>query len=140
GGHGKVGDKQVADAQSLLGEETPEHAKPNLKWSLAISAVLLVLWLGPTAVLYLTVGGHNVFTQIALFFSKMAVVTFGGAYAVLAYVAQEAVGTYHWVTPGEMLDGLGMAETTPGPLIIVTQFVGFLGAWRAPGPLNPIVA
>jgi len=67
-------------------------------------------------------------------------VTFGGAYAVLAYVAQEAVGTYHWVTPGEMLDGLGMAETTPGPLIMVTQFVGFLGAWRSPGPLNPVLA
>ena len=85
-----------------------------------------------------TLGGDNVFTQIALFFSKMAVVTFGGAYAVLAYVAQQAVDHYHWVKPGEMLDGLGMAETTPGPLIMVTQFVGFLGAWRAPGALQPV--
>ncbi len=140
GGHGKVGTAQVADADSLLGEETPPHARPNLRWSLAISSLFLALWLVPVAVLYLRLGGDNVFTQIALFFSKMAVVTFGGAYAVLAYVAQEAVGTYHWVTPGEMLDGLGMAETTPGPLIMVTQFVGFLGAWRSPGPLNPVLA
>ena len=78
-------------------------------------------------------GGGNVFTKIAIFFSQMAVVTFGGAYAVLAYVAQQAVDNYHWVTAGEMLDGLGMAETTPGPLIMVTQFVGFLAAWREPG-------
>ncbi len=140
GGHGKVGDKQVADADSLLGEETPPHARPNLRWSLGISSLFLVLWLVPVAALYVGLGGDNVFTQIALFFSKMAVVTFGGAYAVLAYVAQEAVGTYHWVKPGEMLDGLGMAETTPGPLIMVTQFVGFLGAWRSPGPLNPVLA
>jgi len=140
GGHGKVGDKQVADADSLLGEETPPHARPNVAWSLKISSLFLALWLVPVALLYAGLGGDNVFTQIALFFSKMAVVTFGGAYAVLAYVAQEAVGTYHWVTPGEMLDGLGMAETTPGPLIMVTQFVGFLGAWRSPGPLNPVLA
>ena len=78
--------------------------------------------------------------DIAMFFSKMAVVTFGGAYAVLAYVAQEAVETYGWLQPGEMLDGLGMAETTPGPLIMVTQFVGFMGAFRAPGGLNPYLA
>jgi chromate transporter len=140
GGHGKVGGKQVADADSLLGEETPPHARPNLRWSLSISSLFLALWLVPVAILYVGLGGDNVFTQIALFFSKMAVVTFGGAYAVLAYVAQEAVGTYHWVTPGEMLDGLGMAETTPGPLIMVTQFVGFLGAWRSPGPMNPVLA
>ena len=140
GGHGKVGDRQVADAESLLGEETPPHARPNLRWSLGISALFLLLWLGPVAVLWLTLGGDNVFTQIGLFFSKMAVVTFGGAYAVLAYVAQQAVDNYHWVTAGEMLDGLGMAETTPGPLIMVTQFVGFLGAWRDPGPLHPVLA
>jgi len=140
GGHGKVGDRQIADSDSLLGEETPPHAKPNLAWSIKISSLFLALWLVPVGVLLFTLGGDNVFSQIALFFSKMAVVTFGGAYAVLAYVAQEAVGTYHWVTPGEMLDGLGMAETTPGPLIMVTQFVGFLGAWRSPGPLNPVLA
>jgi chromate transporter len=140
GGHGKVGDRQLADRDSLLGEETPDHARPNLRWSLVISSIFLALWLVPVAALHLGLGGGNVFTGIAVFFSKMAVVTFGGAYAVLAYVAQEAVNHYHWVTPGEMLDGLGMAETTPGPLIMVTQFVGFLGAWRSPGPLNPVLA
>src|SRR4029078_11966750 len=90
-GNGKVGDERVADADSLLGEETPEHAKPNLRWSVAISALFLALWLVPVAVIWATLGLDNVFTQIALFFSKMAVVTFGGAYAVLAYVAQQAV-------------------------------------------------
>ena len=139
-GHGKVGSKQVADADSLLGEETPEHAKPNLCWSMSIAAIFLALWLVPVAVLYFGLGGSNVFTKIAIFFSEMAVVTFGGAYAVLAYVAQEAVDNYRWVTPGEMLDGLGMAETTPGPLIMVTQFVGFLAAWREPGTMPPLLA
>jgi len=140
GGHGKVGDKQVADRDSLLGEQTPDHARPNLRWSLTISAVFLVLWLTPVAALLLTLGPDNVFSNIAVFFSKMAVVTFGGAYAVLAYVAQQAVEQYQWVSAGEMLDGLGMAETTPGPLIMVTQFVGFLAAHRAPGGLHPLLA
>lgn len=140
GGHGKVGAKQVADVDSLLGEETPQHARPNVRWSLSITAVFLALWLVPVLAVYLGLGGGNVFTKIAIFFSEMAVVTFGGAYAVLAYVAQQAVDNYHWVKPGEMLDGLGMAETTPGPLIMVTQFVGFLAAWREPGGLHPLLA
>lgn len=93
----------------------------------------LVLWLGSVVLLHLTLGSDNTFTQIADFFSRMAVVTFGGAYAVLSYVAQQAVEQYQWLAPGEMLDGLGLAETTPGPLILVTQFVGFLGAWREAG-------
>ena len=80
------------------------------------------------------------FSQIALFFSKMALVTFGGAYAVLAYVAQQAVEHYHWLAPREMLDGLGMAETTPGPLIMVLQFVGFMAAYRDPGMVAPMLA
>jgi len=87
-----------------------------------------------------TLGYEDVFTQIGLFFSKLAVVTFGGAYSVLAYMAQEAVQNYGWLAPGEMLDGLGMAETTPGPLIQVVQFVGFMGAFRAPGTLDPFTA
>ena len=128
GGHGPT--DGVADADTVLGEETPSHARPNLGWSLKIGAVFLVLWLAPVLGLGLTLGWDNVFSQIAVFFSKMAVVTFGGAYAVLAYVAQEAVETFGWLRPGEMLDGLGMAETTPGPLIMVTQFVGFLAAFR----------
>ncbi|MGQ3278569.1 MAG: chromate transporter, partial [Shinella sp.] len=88
----------------------------------------------------LGLGWDNVFSKIGLFFSQMAVVTFGGAYAVLAYVAQAAVENYGWLRPGEMLDGLGMAETTPGPLIMVTQFVGFLAGYRDPGTLSPLAA
>lgn len=130
----------VADADSVLGETIPAHARPNSSWALRISGILLVLWLAPVALLFLLLGSDNVFTHIGVFFSQMAVVTFGGAYAVLAYVAQQAVETYGWLGPGEMLEGLGLAETTPGPLIMVTQFVGFLGAYRDPGAFNPFVA
>lgn len=98
------------------------------------------LWLGPVIALMLLFGSQNVFAQEAVFFSKMAVVTFGGAYAVLAYVAQEAVQHFGWLQPGEMLDGLGLAETTPGPLIMVLQFVGFLAAYRAASGIDPMVA
>ncbi len=140
GGHGAAAGAVVADADTMLGEETPDHARPNLGWSLRVAGVLLALWLAPVAALGFGLGWDNVFSQIAVFFSKMAVVTFGGAYAVLAYVAQEAVQTHHWLKPGEMLDGLGMAETTPGPLIIVTQFVGFLGAFRGATGLSPLLA
>lgn len=140
GGHGAGKGPVFEDAQSVLGEATPAHALPNLRWSLSISGALLALWLVPVLALILVLGADNVFSQIAVFFSQMAVVTFGGAYAVLAYVAQEAVQNYGWLLPGEMLDGLGMAETTPGPLIMVVQFVGFLGGYRDPGALNPMVA
>jgi len=140
GGHGAGAGAVVADADTALGEELPAHARPGLAWSLKVAAACLLLWLGPVALLLLTLGGDDVFSQIATFFSKMAVVTFGGAYAVLAYVAQEAVETYGWLRPGEMLDGLGMAETTPGPLIMVVQFVGFMGAFREPGALPPLLA
>jgi chromate transporter len=140
GGHGPAAAHEVADADTVLGEETPDHARPKLRWALAISAVLLALWWAPVLAVLVWRGPDDVFSQIGLFFSKMAVVTFGGAYAVLAYVAQEAVQTYHWLHPGEMLDGLGMAETTPGPLIIVTQFVGFLGAYRGATGLPPLWA
>jgi chromate transporter len=92
-----------------------------------------------TAILF-AFGTEDVFAKIAVFFSKMAMVTFGGAYAVLSYVAQQAVEHYGWLKPGEMLDGLGMAETTPGPLIMVTQFVGFLAAYRSPGSMPPLLA
>ncbi|HEY2226562.1 MAG TPA: chromate efflux transporter [Xanthobacteraceae bacterium] len=140
GGHGKTGGRALADAESALGEGMPAHTRPNLGWSLRISAIFLALWLAPVLVLLVTLGTRNVFTQIGLFFSEMAVVTFGGAYAVLAYVAQAGVETYGWLNPGEMLDGLGMAETTPGPLIMVLQFVGFMGAFRNPGGINPMLA
>jgi chromate transporter len=92
------------------------------------------------ALVGLLCGRESVFWQEGVFFSKAAVVTFGGAYSVLAYVAQQAVENYGWLMPGEMLDGLGMAETTPGPLIMVVQFVGFMGAYRHPGDLDPLMA
>jgi chromate transporter len=137
GGHGAAG---TGDGESLLGDELPAHARPSARQSLAAAAIWLVLWLTPVVVLLAMFGSGNVFSQIAVFFSKMAMVTFGGAYAVLAYVAQQAVESYHWLKPGEMLDGLGMAETTPGPLIMVLQFVGFMAAFRAPGALSPLLA
>ncbi|HMJ93753.1 MAG TPA: chromate efflux transporter [Allosphingosinicella sp.] len=140
GGHGSGAGAAVPDAETALGDHIPEHARPSLSWSLRISGIFLLLWLAPVALLLALLGPDNVFSQIALFFSKMAVVTFGGAYAVLAYVAQQAVETYGWLAPGEMLDGLGMAETTPGPLIMVTQFVGFMGAFRQATGMNPMLA
>jgi chromate transporter len=140
GGHGSAGANIVHDRDTALGEALPDHARPNMGWSLRISSVLLVLWLAPVAGLLMILGPDDVFTRIAIFFSQMAVVTFGGAYAVLAYLAQEAVGTFGWLRPGEMLDGLGMAETTPGPLIMVTQFVGFLAAFRNAGNMPPLLA
>jgi len=102
--------------------------------------VWLVLWFLPIGLIWRYLGSENVYFKEAIFFSKTAVVTFGGAYAVLAYVAQQAVETYGWLQPGEMLDGLGLAETTPGPLIMVLEFIGFLGAFRNPGSLHPMVA
>ncbi|MGV1760925.1 chromate efflux transporter [Rhizobium sp. A22-96] len=138
--HGKIGGTQVADVDSLLGEGVPAHARPNAIWLLKVAAVGAVAWFGPIILLFAVLGQHSVFSDIAVFFSKMAMVTFGGAYAVLSYVAQEAVNHYGWLKPGEMLDGLGLAETTPGPLIMVTQFVGFMGAYRAPGGLSPLLA
>ncbi|MBX4941763.1 chromate efflux transporter [Rhizobium binae] len=140
GGHKAGSGPVLSDADSVLGEDIPAHARPNLAWSLRMSTVLLALWFIPVAAFYAIFGVGSVFAEIGLFFSKMAVVTFGGAYAVLAYVAQEAVQHFGWLKPGEMLDGLGMAETTPGPLIMVVQFVGFMGAYRNPGSLNPMLA
>jgi chromate transporter len=138
-GHGADKGKPVV-VDDMLGEGIPEHARPTVARALAVSAIWLALWLIPVIVLLVALGSANVFSQIAVFFSKMAVVTFGGAYAVLAYVAQQAVEHYGWLKPGEMLDGLGMAETTPGPLIMVLQFVGFMAAYRDPGSLAPMMA
>jgi chromate transporter len=140
GGHGGAKGPVVADADTLLGAELPAHARPAVADSLRVAAVWLALWLVPVAALLVILGRGNVFTEIALYFSGLALVTFGGAYAVLAWVAQAAVESYGWLTPGEMLDGLGMAETTPGPLIMVLQFVGFMGAFRDPGGLPPLLA
>jgi chromate transporter len=116
------------------------HAKPDAAKALRTLALWSFLWLAPVVLFAHFLGPDHVFTQEGIFFSKMAVVTFGGAYAVLAYVAQQAVDVFGWLNPGEMLDGLGLAETTPGPLIMVLQFVGFLAAWRNPGGLDPFWA
>ena len=135
GGHGGSG-AGLADADSALGDGAVAHSASRTRNA---ALVLAALWLLPVAALALF-APHSVWTDIAAFFSRMAVVTFGGAYAVLAYVAQQGVEHYHWLAPREMLDGLGLAETTPGPLIMVTQFVGFLGAFRASTGLPPLLA
>jgi chromate transporter len=113
---------------------------PSWQGALRTATLWLTVWWVPVIALVLVAGTSSVLVTQAVFFSKVAVVTFGGAYSVLAYVAQQAVDTYGWVQASEMLDGLGMAETTPGPLIQVVQFVGFLGAYRNPGGLDPLVA
>lgn len=118
----------------------PTHIRPSFIRSTKVLVIGGIVWLGPLASLGFVLGTDNVFTEIAAFNSKMAVVTFGGAYAVLAYMAQQAVQHYHWLKPGEMLVGLGFAETTPGPLISVVQFVGFMAAFRHPGALSPVFA
>jgi chromate transporter len=123
-------------------EPAPEtvQARPTVWRSLRVIAIGLTLWFGPLLLLAAALGRGHTLVQEGVFFSQTAAVTFGGAYAVLAYVAQQAVAHFHWLRPGEMLDGLGMAETTPGPLIQVVQFVGFLGAYRHPGTLSPLLA
>jgi chromate transporter len=131
--------KTAAVIDALLDEQQPEHTKPSLARFLRVTATWLAIWLVPVVLVLVFLGDANVFGRIAVFFSQMAMVTFGGAYAVLAYVAQQAVENYGWLSAGEMLDGLGLAETTPGPLIMVLQFVGFLAAFE-PGMLHPLMA
>ncbi len=123
-------------------DDSTEADRPAPRWtrSARIVVIGLVLWGAPVAAVALLTGWHSTLSQQGLFFSGTALVTFGGAYAVLAYVAQRAVETYAWVTPDEMVKGLGLAETTPGPLIMVVQFVAFLGAYRDPGALDPWTA
>jgi chromate transporter len=113
---------------------------PTLGRNAAVLAAFGLLWIAPLATLWLLFGGGSVWVQQALFFTRAAFVTFGGAYAVLPYVAEAGVRNFEWVTPGEMLQGLALAETTPGPLIMFTQWVGFLGAWKLPGPLTAVAA
>ncbi|MGE0120176.1 MAG: chromate efflux transporter [Dongiaceae bacterium] len=132
--------KSEGIVDDLLSASGRDHMRPSLGRALRVLTVWLPLWLGPVVLLLAWRGSGDGYSQIALFFSKMAVVTFGGAYAVLAYVAQQAVEGFGWLRPGEMLDGLGMAETTPGPLILALQFVGFLAAYRDPGLLPPWLA
>jgi chromate transporter len=121
-------------------QESPTHARPNLLRAFWVSIVWLTLWLTPTLIVGAVRGWDSTLFKEGLFFSKAAVVTFGGAYAVLPYVTQQALFHYGWLKPGQMMDGLGLAETTPGPLIMVLQFVGFMGAWHHPEGLPPLVA
>ena len=129
-----------AAIDAAFAQELPAHIRPSLTRLIRVVAIGLSIWLAPLGVLLMTVGPRNVFAAVASFNSRMAVVTFGGAYAVLAYMAQQAVEHYHWLRPQEMLVGLGFAETTPGPLISVVQFVGFMAAYREPGALAPVLA
>ncbi len=131
----------LAEGEAYIDRNLPTQLqRPSTRKSLKEAAFWLLLWFLPIGLLALTLGTENIFVAEGIFFSKAAVVTFGGAYSVLAYIAQQAVETYQWLLPGEMLDGLGMAETTPGPLIQVVQFVGFMGAYRNPGALDPMMA
>lgn len=114
--------------------------RPNWRSTALTVSAWLLIWFAPLALIGLALGPDHILWKIGVFFSQLAVVTFGGAYAVLAYMAQEAVQSFGWLQPGEMADGLGLAETTPGPLIMVTQFVGFLAAFRAPEPFTPLLA
>jgi chromate transporter len=135
-GHGKAKDDSVLDDSSAV----PEHAKPSWNRALRVCITWIALWWAPIILFGFWLGWTHTVVREGVFFSIAAMVTFGGAYAVLPYVAQQAVQHYGWLSAGQMLDGLGLAETTPGPLIIVTQFVGFHGAWNDPGQLPPILS
>jgi chromate transporter len=135
-GHGNADDGPAP----LISDDMLHHELPTKRRSLGIVALGLTLWFAPVAAFAAFVSSTSVFVDQGLFFSGAAVVTFGGAYAVLAYVAQQAVNVYGWLAPGEMVRGLALAETTPGPLIMVVQFVAFVGAYRNPGSFDPWVA
>lgn len=124
----------------LIADDALHGERASLSRAIKIVVVGVVLWATPVAIAAALFGRSHVLVDQGLFFSGAAVVTFGGAYAVLSFVAQQAVNVYRWLLPGEMVNGLALAETTPGPLIMVVQFVGFLGAYRNPGDLNPWVA
>jgi chromate transporter len=124
----------------LIGQGQLQHTRPSARRAVRITLTWLVIWLAPVMLAIGAFGLHSVLAQQGIFFSQTAVVTFGGAYAVLAYVAQRAVDHFHWITPGQMLDGLALAETTPGPLIMVLQFVAFMGAFNHETALSPLWA
>ncbi len=127
------------EPQPLISDDALHHDVPSTRRSLKILALGLVLWFAPVAAA-VAISRDSVFVHQGLFFSGAAVVTFGGAYAVLSYVAHQAVNVYGWLAPGEMVRGLALAETTPGPLIMVVLFVAFVGAYRDPGSLDPWAA
>jgi chromate transporter len=130
-----------ADEEAVLGDaEMARTARPSLKRSLYVLLLGGAIWWGPLLIVLAWRGTDDTLSREALFFSQAALVTFGGAYAVLAYINQAAVEQFGWLQPGEMATGLGLAESTPGPLIMVTQFVGFVAAYRFPGGLSPLTA
>ena len=131
---------EAQDSETVITDAVANRVKPTLARSFKVAAIWLLIWFAPIGVFAFFLGGKNILVQEALFFSKTAITTFGGAYSVLAYIAQQAVHHFGWLSAREMLDGLGMAETTPGPLIQVIQFVGFLGAYRNPAPFSPMTA
>jgi len=133
-------DDQEGDVAIRDEGPAPTHTRISMRRGLIVLAVGLAAWLAPLAVIALWRGSGDTLTEMSFFFSKAALVTFGGAYAVLAYINQAAVLRYGWLLPGQMVAGLGLAETTPGPLIMVTEFVGYVGAYRNPGSLDPAVA
>jgi chromate transporter len=133
GGHGSA-----AEEVSAI-DRTASNGRPSLLRNLGMLGIFVVLWAVPVGALYLWRGGDDVLVREALFFTGAAFVTFGGAYSVLSYVADVAVNNYGWLTADQMVQGLGLAESTPGPLIMVTQYVGFIGAWNDPGPYSPLL-
>jgi chromate transporter len=136
----------IVVAAALIGYFTTQAAGSPMQlsggWRHAGRSLVIgfALWCAPLIAVFITLGADHVLADVGLFFAKLAVVSFGGAYALLAYMAQQAVETYHWMSAPEMVDGLGLAETTPGPLILVTQFVGFLAAYRDAAPFPPVAA
>src|SRR5918998_756591 len=132
GGHGSSEEASAVDRAASNG-------RPSVLRNLRLLAIFVVLWAVPVGALYLWRGGEDVLVHEALFFTGAAFLTFGGAYSVLSYVADVAVNGYGWLTADQMVQGLGLAESTPGPLIMVTQYVGFIGAWNDPGPFSPLL-
>jgi chromate transporter len=130
----------IDEADIVIGDQDEATTRPSWRRAVRVAVVGLGLWFGPVLILLATLGRSSVYVDVATFFSTAAVLTFGGAYSVLAYIAHEAVNTFGWLRPGEMISGLGMAETTPGPLIQVVQFVGFMGPYRNPGGLTALQA
>jgi chromate transporter len=135
-----IASEPTSAPEPLISDHSLHHETSSGRHTILVAAVGIALWVIPVLGAAALFGTDSVFVEQGKFFSGAAVVTFGGAYAVLAYVAQQAVNSYHWLTGSEMVHGLALAETTPGPLIMVVQFVAFLGAYRDPGPLNPWVA
>ena len=131
-GHGSGEQESAVDRANSNG-------RPSVLRNLRLLATFLVLWAMPVGAIWIWRGGEDVLMKEALFFTGAAFVTFGGAYSVLSYVADVAVNQYGWLTADQMVQGLALAESTPGPLIMVTQYVGFIGAWNDPGPFSPLL-